>query len=124
MNAFEIIKSCENNWDVNKNDCCKFVNAVAADFGIDLYGTADEIIDALSQNWTFLHGKGIEAKYYADSGRFIVAGLRSSDHNPPRHHGHVVIIVSGNLDRGLYPTGYWGSEGSPYLGAFKNRDNS
>jgi hypothetical protein len=41
----------------------------------------------------------------------VIAGLKSSEHRPPRNNGHVAIVVSGPLANGKYPTGYWGSSG-------------
>ena len=45
----------------------------------------------------------------ADSGDYVIAGLKGGNHDPPRAHGHVTVVVSGPLAGGKYPTGYWGS---------------
>ncbi len=104
-----IIDSCEKHWDDNKDNCSGFVKAVASDFGIQLTGLADDIVDQISA-WEAA-ADGVAAKSAADSGYFVVAGLKGADHSPPRQHGHVAIVVQGPLARGKYPTGYWGSDG-------------
>jgi hypothetical protein len=107
----EIINECERNFEVYKADCSGFVKAVATKFGIDLTGQADSIVNQIQQpDWTKLLD-GVEAKAKADAGWLVVAGLKSSNHNPPRTNGHVVIVVSGPLANGKYPTGYWGTLG-------------
>lgn len=110
--ADDIIAICERKWDTNKSDCNAFVKAVATDYGISLNGLADEIVTTiLGAGWEQLGKDGVAAKAAADSGKLVIGGLKGSDHNPPRDHGHVVIVVSGPLARGKYPSGYWGSTG-------------
>lgn len=109
--AQEIINECERNFETYKSDCSGFVKAVAMKFGVDLMGQADAIVDQIKgPEWTNI-GNGIEAKAKADAGWLVVAGLKSSDHNPARNNGHVVIVVAGPLANGKYPTGYWGTLG-------------
>jgi hypothetical protein len=115
--AARIIATCEAQWDANSGDCNAFVLAVASVLGATgLAAPADAIVDTItsSPDWRVLQD-GVEAKQAADAGQFVIAGLRGAEHNPPRDHGHVVVVVSGGLAQGKYPTGYWGSLGStPY----------
>lgn len=106
-----IIDRCEAAFDANKNDCSAFVRAVAAASGITLTGQADNIVDQVTgAGWVQLTD-GVQAASMADAGMLVIAGLKSSEHTPPRNNGHVAIVVSGPLANGKYPTGYWGSSG-------------
>jgi hypothetical protein len=54
------------------------------------------------------HGDdGVAAAAAAKAGQLVVAGMTSQALGSA--HGHVVIVVDGPLNRGLYPTAYWGS---------------
>ena len=109
--AQDIINECENQFEANKSNCSGFVIAVVNKFGIQLTGQADDIITQIeTTGWTVL-ADGVDAKNKADAGLFVIAGLKSADHNPPRTNGHVVVIVSGSLAYNKYPTGYWGTLG-------------
>ncbi len=58
-------------------------------------------------DWTPLTpGDGAAAKNQADAGLLVIAGLKGADQANPDPHGHVVVVVSGPLDR-QYPTAYW-----------------
>jgi hypothetical protein len=110
--ADNIITTCENNWDANKSDCNAFVKSVAKEYGVLLSGVADDIVDTISgAGWEHLGKSGVKAKASADDGNLVIGGLKGQDHDPPRDHGHVVIVVRGSLANGKYPTGYWGSLG-------------
>jgi hypothetical protein len=39
--------------------------------------------------------------------------LRGDAQAQPDAHGHVVVVVAGELNRGRYPTAFWGSLGGP-----------
>jgi hypothetical protein len=113
-NVTRIKAACEGEWPANKSDCSGFVKDVAAELGITLTGDADDIVDEIQKaGWRHL-GSGSEAKAAADNGEFVIAGLKSSDHDPQRDHGHVAVVVNGPLDpvHGKYPTAYWGLLGS------------
>jgi hypothetical protein len=113
-NADRVITACEGEWPANKSDCSGFVKDVAAELGVTLTGNADNIVDEIQKaDWRTL-GRGVEAKAAADKGEFVIAGLKSSDHDQQRGHGHVAVVVSGPLDPAYhkYPTAYWGSLGS------------
>ena len=45
---------------------------------------------------------GSEARDWAEAGYFVIGGLKDTP------NGHVVVVVAGLLDRGKYPTAYWG----------------
>jgi len=100
-----IINACEAEFDAHSHDCSGFVKAVAEDLGITLSGMADDIVNEIQQApWTKLTD-GIDAKNKADQGMFVIGGLQDTP------HGHVVVVVTGPLARGLYPTAYWGRLG-------------
>ena len=72
---------------------------------------ADGLVDFMkNQNWTVV-SSGSEAATKATAGMFVVAGLKSSEHNPARSNGHVAVVVSGDLYRGKYPKAWCGSIG-------------
>jgi hypothetical protein len=102
----KIIRSCEGHWDAHKSDCSGFVKAVAADLGVTISGLANEIVGKMeSAPWVPLKS-GLAAKEKADLGYFVLGGLKAEP------NGHVVVVVAGPLDRGRYPTAYWGRLGS------------
>ncbi len=87
---------------------------MAAALKIPLSGNADAIVARIKLGpWEALTD-GLAAKNAADNGKFVIGGLAAASHQPPRDHGHVVVVVSGPLDstHHRYPTAYWGSLGS------------
>lgn len=109
--AQKIIDACESAFDDNSDDCNKFAKAVTTQFGVTLTGNADAIVDQIQgDGWTAL-ADGVEAKAKADDGWLVIGGLKGADQSPPADHGHVVIVVSGPLAQGKYPTAYWGRLG-------------
>lgn len=115
-----IVDACKKSWESeylkgtkNKNNCSGFVKAVAQQLGASLPATADAdgIIDALAETWQIL-SDGPEAARRASVGELVIAGLKSSDHTPPRNNGHVAIVVSGELYRHAYPKCWCGSIGA------------
>jgi hypothetical protein len=112
MTADEIIHACESEWEAHKADCSGFVKAVAARLQVPLRGMANDIVDAISrQPWERLPD-GAAAGAGAAAGRFVIAGLKGSDQAEPSAHGHVVVVVKGDLAHGQYPTAYWGRLGA------------
>ncbi len=111
--AARVLTICESNWEANKSDCNAFVKAVSEALGVTgLAGDADQITGIITgHGWRQL-ANGVEAKEAADAGELVVGGLRGSEHNPARAHGHVVIVVTGGLAKEKYPTAYWGSLGA------------
>lgn len=116
--AADIITICKDVFSATQGDCNKFVKAVAARVNDTTFAAgdnADAIVTKLrtAGGWT-RHGKdGPAAKIAADAGKFVIGGLRSADHNPPRNNGHVVVVVAGPLAQGKYPTACWGSISNP-----------
>ena len=116
MSPSQIIELCKAHWDAHKSDCSGFVKAVATALGVETFtpdDNADSIVDKLNaaSDWAALTlGDGAAAKAKADAGLFVIAGLKGADQVQPETHGHVVVIVSGPLDR-QYPTAYWGQLG-------------
>lgn len=110
--AADIVLACESEWEAHKADCSSFVNAVAARLQVPPHGMANDIADAISkQPWSRLPD-GVEAGRSAAAGRFVVAGLKGSDRAEPSRHGHVVVVVRGELAHEKYPTAYWGRPGA------------
>ncbi len=117
-----ILKACRDSWDesfvkgfVNRDNCSGFLKAVAKKLGVpvDETAVADGLVDLFAadpESWTPL-ASGAEAARAAETGTFVVAGLRSDEHRPKRGQGHVVIVVPGPLYRSLYPTCWGGSTG-------------
>ena len=96
---------CEKHWAKNEKNCSGFVKAVASDIGISVTGQANDIVDRLNNCDWVLCKNGVDARQKAIEGHFVVGGLKATP------HGHVVIVVSGPLAHGKYPTAYWGSLG-------------
>lgn len=110
-NAQRIINVCEQEWPSNKDDCNNFVRAVASTLGVSMEGDANKIVDTIrGPGWELL-SNGNDAKQAADAGKFVVAGLKGGEQETPSVHGHVVVVVSGPLGNGHYPTAYWGKLG-------------
>lgn len=110
-NGSDIIDECEAQWEAHKSDCSGFVKAVTAAFSVTLTGQADNIVDQIKgAGWTKI-ADGAEAKQKADNGWLVVAGLKGAENDPPQNNGHVVIVVSGPIAQGKYPSGYWGRLG-------------
>lgn len=108
--AIDIVAICEANWDANKSDCSAFVSAVADAVGIDLDGNADAITDTIQgSSWSALADGAAAAA--AAASNLVVAGLKGSDQDPPTTHGHVVVVVPGDLAQDKYPHAYWGKLG-------------
>jgi hypothetical protein len=110
MSALDIIVTCEEAWPKNKNDCSAFVRDVARYLDVALAGNADTIVETIRKKWRRLDD-GVAAKKAADDGEFVVAGLKGSEQIPPVQHGHVVVVVAGDLAHNKYPTAYWGRLG-------------
>jgi hypothetical protein len=107
--ASQIIDRCEAVWDANKADCNAFAKAVASGFQVTLNGQANDIVDQIQSEagWSRL-ADGASAKAAADQGKLVIGGLKGGDMATPSAHGHVVVVVSGPLASGKYPTAYWG----------------
>ena len=117
-NAQKVIDACNLHWAANQGDCNKFAKAVAQELRVTIPpgADADGIIDFLSRDaaWTQLTlGSGTAAKAAADAGKFVLGGMRSTEHNPVRPHGHVLVVLSGPLDPAhqKYARASWGSLG-------------
>jgi len=107
----QIITACEAAFPANQNACNAFVEAVGPTLGVTLTGMADDIVDQIrSAAWAPI-ADGVTAKAKADQGYFVVAGMKGAEQANPDPHGHVVVVVSGPLAHGAYPTGYWGKLG-------------
>ncbi len=114
MDPQHIIDVCEANWPTNNNNCNVFVEAVAQALGVNLFTAADNA-DAImvklanAPDWTLVPDLAtVEAD--ASAGQFMIAGLASADFTPPRHHGHVVVVVQGDdPNHPGYPMAYWGT---------------
>lgn len=110
MSAADIIHICENVWEANKSDCNAFAKAVASHYGVTLTGRANDIVDQISSpanGWVKL-SNGVAAQRKAAEGALVIGGLKGNAMTPPEEHGHVVVVVDGDLAHGAYPTAYWG----------------
>ncbi|HKQ68486.1 MAG TPA: hypothetical protein VJT73_04065 [Polyangiaceae bacterium] len=96
---------------VASNDCSGFLKKVVSDLGHPLTGTADALVDYFRKNFTRVETIP-EVMQLVKQNRFVVAGLKSGEHNPKRANGHVVVIVDGLLYRGKYPKCWGGSIGA------------
>lgn len=102
---------CERHWEVHKSDCSAFVRAVASECGLTLMGNADAITATIQgPGWTVL-ADGIAAAASAEGGDLVIGGLAGTEHDPARNHGHVVVVVAGELAHEKYPRAYWGTLG-------------
>ena len=104
--------ACEACFAAHANDCSGFARAVANQLGMTLNGLANAIVDTLRNdpNWTSLPD-GVTASQSAAAGKLVIGGLKGSEQANPDEHGHVVIVVSGPLAHGKYPSAYWGRLG-------------
>jgi len=115
-----IVRACESSWEgkfisgiANKNNCSGLVKAVAKELNIAIpNGQADTIVEYLDEHdsWEEL-ASGEAAKIKAETGHFVIAGLKSSNHSPSRASGHVVIVVGGTMYHNKYPKCWSGSTG-------------
>jgi hypothetical protein len=120
MDPNNIVAVCQSDYAANSGDCNAFVKAVDSDLGFNDFSAgdnADAIVTKLqtSSQWSQV-ADGVAAKAAADGGGFVIGGMRSTDFNPRRANGHVVVVVAGPLAQGKYPTAYWGSLGGPPSG--------
>ena len=116
-----IVEKCAESWNettsaglINKNNCSGFLKCVASKLGVTMPAGADAdgLVDFMQrQNWKVL-ASGADAAVQAGNGMFVVAGLSSDEHHPARLNGHVGVVVSGGLYRGIYPKCWCGSIGS------------
>lgn len=111
MSGERVIQECEAEWSKDKGDCSAFVREVAARLGITLTGDANGIVDEIcGAGWERLPD-GVAASQAAAAGRLVIAGLKGNEQGVPSAHGHVVVVVSGPLADGKYPSAYWGRLG-------------
>jgi hypothetical protein len=101
--------ACEACFETHKDDCSEFLRAVAGQLGVTLNGNADKIVETIrnGNEWKPLLN-GAEAAREAAAGKFCVGGLKGSELAHPQQHVHVVVVVAGELERGLYPHAFWG----------------
>jgi hypothetical protein len=110
-NANNIINACKQARKVpaNVDNCNLLVLDVAARCRVSLHGTADEILGQITgPGWKQLGNDGVAAGAAAAAGDLVIGGMTSQALGG--EHGHIVIVVSGQLNRGKYPRAYWGSE--------------
>jgi hypothetical protein len=104
--------ACEACFAAHEDDCSGFAKAVAAQLGVPLAGLANDIVDLISSGngWKPLED-GAAAAEAAESGRFVIGGLKGPEQAHPSAHGHVVVVVGPPLARDAYPSAYWGRLG-------------
>lgn len=118
--AKDILGTCDSVFESNKDDCNKFTKASSTPYFGEIFSgmNADAIIDSLRQNgsgWT--ETKSIsECVEAAQQGKFVIAGMKSTELN--ESHGHLAVVVacptqdSGNPAVKV-PIGYAGSISNP-----------
>jgi hypothetical protein len=110
-----VIKACEDSYDEYCDDCSGFVKAVLGKLGMPAVanhfpgqGMANDIVEGLeSPPWTKIDSSVLASRMSEDPSRVVIAGCKDDP------NGHVVVIVPGSLNRGKYPTAYWGSLDQP-----------
>lgn len=114
--ANAIIAECKSQFEANKDDCNKFAKAVSSKFDVTLTGQADDIVDQIQGAGWEKCDDSIDANAKAKNGLLVIGGLKAADTVPsdplkPVTHGHVVVVVAGELDttHKKYPHAYWGS---------------
>jgi hypothetical protein len=113
MTKEDIVAACRKHYSAYSNDCSAYVRAVTAELGHAVSGNANGIMNELAgtpSKWEPIDRAA--AALAVKTGALVIAGLKSSDHNPPRNNGHVVIVVDGPLYRNIYPLCWGGSIGS------------
>src|SRR5690349_8850909 len=113
MTSAEIVAACRKHYAAHKNDCSAYVRAVTAELGHPVSGNANGIMNELASatdRWEKIDRAAAVAA--VTTGALVIAGLKSSEHNPPRNNGHVVIVVEGPLYRNTYPLVWGGSIGN------------
>jgi hypothetical protein len=109
-NKTKIIEACKKEYDGQKTNCNYFLEAVFLDVtNVTLTGTADDLVEKFSSpnaGWNKVERTQAIADQVA--GKFVVAGLKSSDHSDGREHGHVAVVVSGPLYHSKYPVVWCG----------------
>jgi hypothetical protein len=113
MTKDDIVAACRKHYTTFSNDCSGFVRAVTSELGHPVSGNANGIMNELASatdRWERIdRAAAIEA---VKTGALVIAGLKASDHTPPRNNGHVVIVVDGPLYRSTYPLVWGGSIGN------------
>lgn len=99
---------CQKLWDANKNNAAKFAIAVTARLGLKLHGDANAIVAQLQGGGWRRFDDGAKAGAAAANGWLVLAGLKGGDHQPGRTKGHLAVVVKGALNRGRFPTAFWG----------------
>src|SRR5438552_25658 len=97
----KLLKTCEDAYMSNETNCSGFLREACKQVGITIdQGNADAIAGFLEANWTALNDHA-DAKNSVDAKNFVVAALKSTDSNkvPKPSHGHVAIVVPGELYR-------------------------
>jgi hypothetical protein len=87
---------------------------VAGRLEVALHGLANEIVDTIrgGNGWAPLPNGAAAAKSAAD-GKLVIGGLKGSEQTHPDLHGHLVVVVDGQLapTHHAYPKAYWGKLG-------------
>lgn len=114
--ARQILQTCEDVYEANKNDCNQFVKAASNPYFGDIFNglDADGIIAKLSDSasrWSRTNSI-TECIKQAQSGNFVIAGMTSAELGAG--HGHLAVVVACPpqlSDNTKVPLGYAGSIG-------------
>lgn len=111
--ALDIRTACADCFEANRKNCSGFVTAVGEKLEIVVAGQANAMVDTIrgGGHWRLLTD-GKEAGAQAEAGNFVVGGMRGDEQVNHDVHGHVVVVVGGQvLAHGRYPAAWWGSLG-------------
>lgn len=114
--AAKILRTCDDVFDANKDDCNHFLKAAIAPYFGEIFDglDADGIITALNNSangWVSTRSIS-DTIGNAQNGLFVIAGMTSAELD--QDHGHIAVVVgcpgalSGNV---TIPVGYAGSIG-------------
>lgn len=106
----KLTQVCDAAYADYSDNCSGFLRDVCASLSIIIgQGDANSIVSFLQANWDELDD-GAAAKAAVDAGGFVIAGLQASESKkvPKPTHGHVAVVVPGELYRKIYPKVYCG----------------
>ncbi|MER9489617.1 hypothetical protein NKI50_27190 [Mesorhizobium sp. M0563] len=114
-----------------RNASHQYAIEVAHRLGVNVSGSADQILDSIEGNasWRAL-SDAAAAREAALQGKLVIAGVRSNAGTPPKMEGQLAVVTGGPMNAGGWaPSGYWGSSdpaiaalggaGAPISGCFR-----
>jgi hypothetical protein len=104
----------------NAHNCSGFLRGAVKEAGFSVEGaTADQQIEYMEKHWTKLGvGTHVKAADAAQAGFLVVAGVKSSEYQPKRTNGHVVVLIPTDPKQryhGKYAKAWGGDIGKKYM---------